>query len=137
MTATCQPASPRPYLQTRTSSGWRVLGVMIQGATLNTTVSVKMGVSGISCGNATQAAGLQANALRLLSLPFTSARRAAVVSGADAFCCATPTQFSLQFYFTPCTFLIVHMAFDSLHNIINIAHLHFQYLTSGSRTGSI
>ena len=28
------------YLQTNTSTGSRVLGVMIQGATLNTTVSV-------------------------------------------------------------------------------------------------
>lgn len=137
MTVTCQPASPRSYLQTRTSSGWRVLGVMIQGATLNTTVSVKMGVSGIPCGNATQAAGLQANALRLLALPFTSARSSSCGKWSWCLCCATPTQFSLQFYFTPCTFLIVHMVFDSLHNIINIAHLHFQYLTSGSRSGSI
>lgn len=34
------------HLHTCTSTGSRVLGVMIHGATLNTTVSVKMGVSG-------------------------------------------------------------------------------------------
>lgn len=37
------------YLHTKTSKGSRVLGVMIQGATLNTTLSVKMGVSGTRC----------------------------------------------------------------------------------------
>lgn len=34
------------HLQTKTSTGLSVLGVMIQGATRNTTLSVKMGVSG-------------------------------------------------------------------------------------------
>lgn len=37
------------HLHTCTSTGSRVLGVMIHGATLNTTVSVKMGVSGTCC----------------------------------------------------------------------------------------
>lgn len=50
------PFISQSYLQTSTSSGWRVLGVMIQGATLNTTLSVKMGVSGIPCRNVTEAA---------------------------------------------------------------------------------
>lgn len=36
------------YLQTNTSRGCWVLGVMIQGATRNTTVSVKIGVPGES-----------------------------------------------------------------------------------------
>lgn len=83
------------YLQTRTSSGCRVLGVMIQGATLNTTVSVKMGVSGIPCGNTRQAAGLQANAL--LSLPVTWHGAAADGKWSWCLCCATPTQFSHRF----------------------------------------
>lgn len=34
------------YLQTKTSKGLRVLGVIIQGATRNMTLSVKIGVSG-------------------------------------------------------------------------------------------
>jgi hypothetical protein len=34
------------HLQTKTSTGLSVFGVMIQGATRNTTLSVKMGVSG-------------------------------------------------------------------------------------------
>jgi len=38
------------YLQTKTFTGARVLGVMIHGATLNTTVSVKIGVWGIPWG---------------------------------------------------------------------------------------
>ena len=37
------------HLHTCTSTGLRVLGVIIQGATLNTTLSVKMGVSGTCC----------------------------------------------------------------------------------------
>lgn len=100
-------ADPASYLQTRTSSGWRVLGVMIQGATLNTTVSVKMGVSGIPCGNATHASGLQTNALRRLSFPFTWARS----SSSWCLCCATPTQFSLPLYLSPSAF-IMSMGFD-------------------------
>lgn len=36
---------PRTHLQTKTSSGAAVLGVMIHGATRKTTVSVKIGVS--------------------------------------------------------------------------------------------
>lgn len=39
-----------PYLQTKTFTGASVLGVMIHGATLNTTVSVKMGVWGMPWG---------------------------------------------------------------------------------------
>lgn len=35
------------YLQTKTFTGAKVLGVMIHGATLNITVSVKIGVWGI------------------------------------------------------------------------------------------
>lgn len=35
------------YLQTKTFSGASVLGIMIHGATLNTTVSVKIGDRGI------------------------------------------------------------------------------------------
>lgn len=38
------------YLQTKTFTGAKVLGVMIHGATLNTTVSVKIGVCGIPWG---------------------------------------------------------------------------------------
>ena len=39
-----------PYLQTKTFTGASVLGVMIHGATLNTTVSVKIGVWGMPWG---------------------------------------------------------------------------------------
>lgn len=42
------------YLHTKTSTGSRVLGVMIQGATLNTTLSVKMGVAGSNCQDGRQ-----------------------------------------------------------------------------------
>lgn len=43
------PTPPGTHLHTKTSNGANVLGVMIHGATRNTTVSVKMGVSSKPC----------------------------------------------------------------------------------------
>lgn len=43
------PQGPQTHRHTYTSRGGRVLGVIIQGATRNTTVSVKMGDSEKSC----------------------------------------------------------------------------------------
>lgn len=43
------PQSPQTHRHTYTSRGGRVLGVIIQGATRNTTVSVKIGDSEKSC----------------------------------------------------------------------------------------
>lgn len=43
------PSTPRTHRHTYTSKGGRVLGVIIQGTTQNTTVSVKMGDSEKSC----------------------------------------------------------------------------------------
>lgn len=48
---------------------------------------------------------------------------AAVVSGADAFAVPHPLSSAFSFISPPAPFL---SSFDSLHNIINIAHLHFQ-----------
>lgn len=44
-----RPPRAATHLHTKTSSGARVLGVMIQGATRKTTVSVKIGISSKPC----------------------------------------------------------------------------------------